>query len=54
MTEPLLRIEHLDTYYGESHIVQDVSLAVSPGESVALAPGGLHVMVMNLKALKPV
>jgi len=32
MPEPLLKIEHLDAYYGKSHILQDVSLQVHPGE----------------------
>ena len=32
MPEPLLNIEHLDAYYGKSHILQDVNLQVHPGE----------------------
>jgi len=32
MPEPLLNIKHLDAYYGKSHILQDVSLQVHPGE----------------------
>jgi len=32
MPEPLLNIEHLDAYYGKSHILQDISLQVHPGE----------------------
>lgn len=36
MSAPLLRVEHLDTYYGESHIIQGVSLEVPAGSVVAL------------------
>lgn len=32
MPEALLNIEHLDAYYGKSHILQDVNLRVHPGE----------------------
>ncbi len=36
MPEPLLNIEHLDAYYGKSHILQDVNLQVHPGELIAV------------------
>ena len=36
MPEPLLKIEHLDAYYGKSHILQDVDLQVHPGELVVI------------------
>jgi uncharacterized protein (UPF0261 family)/ABC-type branched-subunit amino acid transport system ATPase component len=36
MPEPLLNIEHLDAYYGKSHILQDVNLQVHPGELVVV------------------
>ncbi|MDE2573376.1 MAG: ABC transporter ATP-binding protein [bacterium] len=36
MSEPLLEIERLNTYYGKSHILHDVSLTVGKGELVAL------------------
>jgi len=36
MTSALLRVEELHTYYGDSHILQGVSLAVAPGQVVAL------------------
>jgi len=36
MPEPLLNIEHLDAYYGKSHILQDVSLQVNPGELIVV------------------
>jgi branched-chain amino acid transport system ATP-binding protein len=32
----MLRLEHIDTYYGLSHILQGVSLTVDSGEAVAL------------------
>ena len=36
MAEPLLNIEHLDAYYGKSHILQDVNLQVQPGELIVV------------------
>ena len=33
---PGLAVEDIHTYYGESHILHGVSLAVAPGEAVAL------------------
>ena len=36
MTEPLLRVEQLNAWYGRSHILQGVSFQVMPGEVVAL------------------
>jgi branched-chain amino acid transport system ATP-binding protein len=33
---PLLRVEGIDTYYGDSHILKRLSLEVRPGETVAL------------------
>jgi branched-chain amino acid transport system ATP-binding protein len=36
MSEALLRVEALNTYYGKSHILHDVSFEVKPGELVAL------------------
>ena len=32
----LLQVENLNTYYGQSHVLQDMSLAVDDGEIVAL------------------
>jgi len=34
--EPLLRVEEIDTYYGDSHILKKLSLEIRPGEVVAL------------------
>ncbi len=36
MAEPLLKIENLHAYYGESHALQGVSLEVNEGETVTL------------------
>ena len=36
ITEPLVRVEDLHTYYGKSHILHGVSLHVGPGEVVGL------------------
>ncbi|MGC2130550.1 MAG: ABC transporter ATP-binding protein [Candidatus Aquilonibacter sp.] len=36
MSEMFLKVENLNTYYGKSHILHDVSLAVGKGELVAL------------------
>jgi len=32
----MLRVEGIDAYYGQSHVLQSVSLTVGPGEAVAL------------------
>src|SRR5512134_1408476 len=34
--QPLLEADSLHTYYGESHVLQGVSLAIQPGEAVGL------------------
>jgi branched-chain amino acid transport system ATP-binding protein len=36
VTEPLLALEAVESYYGESHILKSVSLTVGAGETVAL------------------
>ncbi|MBI4774193.1 MAG: ABC transporter permease [Deltaproteobacteria bacterium] len=36
MPEPLLQIEHLDAYYGKSHILQGIDLQVGRGELVVV------------------
>jgi urea transport system ATP-binding protein len=35
-TEPMLSIQNLNVYYGESHILRDVDLNVAPGKMVCL------------------
>jgi branched-chain amino acid transport system ATP-binding protein len=34
--EPLLRVENLDTYYGDSHVLRGLRLEIRRGETVAL------------------
>ena len=36
MTAPLLSVDHIHTYYGDSHVLQGVSLAVQPNQCLAL------------------
>jgi branched-chain amino acid transport system ATP-binding protein len=36
MANPFLEVQNIDTYLGDSHIIQDVSLSVHAGEVVAL------------------
>jgi branched-chain amino acid transport system ATP-binding protein len=36
MSEPLLEVRNVETFYGKSHILRDVSLTVGKGELVAL------------------
>ena len=36
MSEPLLELEGVNAYYDKSHVLQDVSLVIEPGEVVAL------------------
>jgi len=36
VSQPLLELESVNAYYGKSHVLQDVSLAVDAGEVVAL------------------
>jgi branched-chain amino acid transport system ATP-binding protein len=36
VSEPLLRVEAIDTYYGDSHILRDLNLEIYAGEVVAL------------------
>jgi branched-chain amino acid transport system ATP-binding protein len=35
-TEPLLRVEAIDTYYGDSHILKGLTIQIRRGETVAL------------------
>ena len=36
MSAPLLRLEEVQAYYGESHVLQGVSLALGTGEVLSL------------------
>jgi branched-chain amino acid transport system ATP-binding protein len=48
-TQPLLEFEHVHTYYGEIHILDDVSLQVGPGELVCLLGGNASGKSTTLK-----
>ena len=48
-TPPLLEFEHVHTYYGEIHILDDVSLQVGPGELVCLLGGNASGKSTTLK-----
>jgi branched-chain amino acid transport system ATP-binding protein len=49
--EALLRLEHIDTYYGEIHILQNVSLEVGAGELVCLLGGNASGKSTTLKTI---
>ena len=48
---PLLRLDSVDTYYGEIHILQGVSLEVGPGELVCLLGGNASGKSTTLKTI---
>ena len=48
---PLLRLSGIDTYYGEIHILQDISLEVGPGELVCLLGGNASGKSTTLKTV---
>ncbi|MEY8839068.1 ABC transporter ATP-binding protein [Cribrihabitans sp. XS_ASV171] len=55
-TEPLLRVSELHAFYGGSHVIQDASLSVAPGESVALLGrngAGKSTLMKSLLAAGP-
>jgi len=47
--EPLLRLEAVDTYYGQIHILQGLTLEVRPGELVCLLGGNASGKSTTLK-----
>ena len=47
----LLRLENVDTYYGQIHILQDVSLEVNDGELVCLLGGNASGKSTTLKTI---
>jgi branched-chain amino acid transport system ATP-binding protein len=51
MSEPLLRLSNINTYYGQIHILQDVSLEVQPGELVCLLGGNASGKSTTLKTI---
>ncbi len=48
---PLLRLDGVDTYYGEIHILQGVSLEMRPGELVCLLGGNASGKSTTLKTI---
>jgi branched-chain amino acid transport system ATP-binding protein len=50
-TQPLLRVEEVNTYYGQIHILQGVSLEVQPGELVCLLGGNASGKSTTLKTI---
>ena len=57
MSEPLLNIEHLDAYYGKSHILQGVNLQVHPGELIVVVGRngmGKTTLLKSVMGLPPV
>ena len=49
--EPLLRLDNVDTYYGQIHILQGVSLEVNDGELVCLLGGNASGKSTTLKTI---
>jgi branched-chain amino acid transport system ATP-binding protein len=49
--EPLLRLESVDTFYGQIHILQDLNLEVGPGELVCLLGGNASGKSTTLKTV---
>ena len=49
--KPLLAFEHVDTYYGQIHILNDVSLQVGAGELVCLLGGNASGKSTTLKTI---
>ena len=49
--EPLLRLNDVNTYYGEIHILQDVNIEIYPGELVCLLGGNASGKSTTLKTV---
>jgi branched-chain amino acid transport system ATP-binding protein len=49
--EPLLELDGVDTYYGQIHILQGLTLRVSPGELVCLLGGNASGKSTTLKTI---
>jgi branched-chain amino acid transport system ATP-binding protein len=49
--ETLLRLEGINTYYGQMHILQDVNLAIGEGELVCLLGGNASGKSTTLKTI---
>jgi branched-chain amino acid transport system ATP-binding protein len=51
VTQPLLRLSGIDTYYGEIHILENLSLHVAEGELVSLLGGNASGKSTTLKTI---
>jgi branched-chain amino acid transport system ATP-binding protein len=51
MSEPLLKLDAVDTFYGPIHILQGLSLEVQPGELVCLLGGNASGKSTTLKTI---
>lgn len=55
-SNPLLRVEDLHTYYGDSYVLQGVSLSVAPGQIVAVLGRngmGKTTLIRSISGLTP-
>jgi branched-chain amino acid transport system ATP-binding protein len=50
-TTPLLRLDGVNTYYGQMHILQNVNLEVGAGELVCLLGGNASGKSTTLKTI---
>src|SRR5262249_39786537 len=50
----MLRVEGIDAYYGQSHVLQSVSLTVGPGEAAALLGGSGAGKTPTLRPIRAV
>ena len=48
---PLLRLDHVNTYYGPIHILQDLNIEIRPGELVCLLGGNASGKSTTLKTI---
>jgi branched-chain amino acid transport system ATP-binding protein len=51
VSRPLLRLDRIDTYYGEIHILEDLSIHVDEGELVSLLGGNASGKSTTLKTI---
>ena len=41
MSEPIVKIQHVDKYFGENHVIKDLNLEIEEGEFLTLlGPSG--------------
>lgn len=56
MSEPIVRIEGLNKHFGNLHVLQDIDLAVTPGEVVVVigaSGSGKSTLIRCINALEP-